>query len=146
MENLNMIATAIDTPARDNHARDAALSTAAHIARLIRLRDRLNKSDCDHYDWAEAIQQQIDELPLSVLVRSDWHEPDLGSETGGEYEILLCTGGPAVRITGPLTIFEEPEDAFLQCQDWGTPWEPVALDHETQLALQDFARNFYFGG
>ena len=141
-----MTATAINTPARENHARDAALSTAAHIARLIRLRDRLNKSDSDHYDWAEAIQQQIDEMPLSVLVRDDWHEPGLGSETGGEYEILLCTGGPAVRITGPLDRWEQPGDAFLQYQDWGTPWEPVAVDSDTQLALQDFVRNFYFGG
>lgn len=140
-----MTATAIDTPARENHARDAALSTAAHIARLIRLRDRLNESDSDHYDWAESIQQQIDEMPLSVLVRSDWHAPGDAGEAG-EYEILLCTGGPAVRITGPLDSWEQPDDAFLQCQDWGTPWEHVALDHNTQLALQDFARNFYFGG
>lgn len=139
-----MTATAIDTPARENHALDAALSTAAHIARLIRLRERCNASE--HYDWAESIQQQLDELPLSVLMRSDWHAPGLGSETGGEYEILLSTGGPAVRITGPLDIWERPDDAFLQCQDWGTPWEPVALDVETQLALQDFARSFYFGG
>ena len=139
-----MTATSIDTPARENHARDAALSTAAHIARLIRLRERCNASD--HFDWAEAIQQQIDELPLSILVRSDWHEPGIPSDEGGEYEILLCTGGPAVRITGPLNSYEEPDDAFLQCQDWFTPWQAVALDHDTQLALQEFARNFYFGG
>ena len=139
-----MNATAIDTPARENHARDAALATAAHIARLIRLRERCNGSN--HYDWAEAIQQQIDELPLSILVRDDWHEPGIPSETGGEYEILLCTGGPAVRIFGPLDGYEEPADAFLQCQDWFTPWENVTLDCDTQLALQDFARNFYFGG
>ena len=141
-----MTATAIDTPARENHALDAALSTAAHIARLIRLRDRLNESASDHYDWLEAIQQQIDEMPLSILVRSDWHEPGVGSETGGEYEILLCTGGPAVRITGPLNGYEVPGDAFLECQDWGTPWQSVALPHETQLALLEFAHNFWFGG
>jgi hypothetical protein len=140
-----MTTTAIDTPVRENHALDAALSTAAHIARLSRLRARLNESACDHYDWAEDIQQQIDELPLSVLVRSDWHAPGDPVEAG-EYEILLSTGGPAVRITGPLTSYREPDDAFLQCQDWGTPWQPVAVDGETQLALQDFACNFYFGG
>jgi hypothetical protein len=134
--------TAIDTPA-EYSAHDAAYETAAHIARLIRLRDLCNASD--HYDWADAIQQQIDEMPLSVLVRSDWHAPgDVGA--AGEYEILLSTGGPAVRITGWLTSYKEPDDAFLQCQDWGTPWQPVALDHETQLALQNFAHNFYFGG
>lgn len=144
-----MTTTAIDTPARENHARDAALSTAAHIARLIRLRDRLDESACDHYDWEEAIQQQIDEMPLSVRVRSDWHTP---GEAGaaGEYEILLSTGGPAVRITGPLNSYKDPDDAFLQCQDWGTPWQPVAVDRETQLALHYFAHNFaqifYFGG
>lgn len=141
-----MNTTAIDTPARENHALDAALSNAAHIARLIRLRDRLNESASDHYDWLEAIQQQIYELPLSILVRDDWHEPGIPSEEGGEYEILLCTGGPAVRIVGPLDGHNEPDDAFLQCQDWFTPWESVTLDGETQLALQEFARNFYFGG
>lgn len=140
-----MNAISIDTPARENHALDAALSTAAHIARLIRLRDRLNESDFEHYEWSEAIQQQIDDLPLSVLVRSDWHTPGDIGETD-EYEVLLCTGGPAVRITGSLTSFEQPDDAFLQCQDWGTPWQPVAVDGETQLALYDFACNFYFGG
>ena len=139
-----MTATAIDTPARENHARDVALSTAAHIARLIRLRERCNGSS--HYYAAEAIQQRLDELPLSILVREDWHEPGIPSETGGEYEILLCMGGPAVRIVGPLNSYDEPDDAFLQCQDWGTPWENVALDSDTQLALQDFARGFYFGG
>jgi len=139
-----MTATAIDTPARENNARDTALANAAHIARLIRLRERCN--DSHHYDWAEAIQKQIDEMPLSILVREDWHEPGIPSETGGEYEILLCTGGPAVRIVGPLNSYEEPDDAFLQCQDWFTPWENVALDHDTQLALQDFARSFWFGG
>lgn len=139
-----MTATAIDTPARENHARDAALATAAHIARLIRLRKRCNASH--HYDWAEAIQQQIDELPLSILVCSNWHEPGLDSYTGGQYEILLCGGGPAVRITGPLNGYEEPDDAFLQCQDWGTPWEHVVLRRDDQLALWEFARSFYFGG
>jgi hypothetical protein len=139
-----MTATSIDTPARENHALGAALATAAHIARLIRLRERCNASN--HYDWAEAIQQQIDEMPLSILVRDDWHEPGIPSEEGGEYEILLCTGGPAVRVVGPLTSFDEPADAFLQCQDWFTPWEPVAVDSDTQLALLEFASNFYFGG
>ena len=96
-----MTTTAIDTT-DNNNARDAAYSTAAHIA---------------PGDAGEA----------------------------GEYEILLSTGGPAVRITGPLNQWDEPDDAFLQCQDWGTPWQPVALDHDTQLALQDFAQNFWFG-
>ena len=136
-----MTTTAIDTT-DNNHARDVAYSTAAHIARLIRLRNRCNAAD--HNDWAEAIQQQIDDMPLSVLVRSDWHAPGDAGEAG-EYEILLSTGGPAVRITGPLNQWDEPADAFLQCQDWGTPWQPVALDHDTQLALQDFAQNFWFG-
>ena len=137
-----MTTTAIDTT-DNNHARDAAYSTAAHIARLIRLRERCNAAD--HGEWGEAIQQQIDEMPLSVLVRSGWHDPQRRAGEAGEYEVLLSTGGPAVRITGPLNQWDEPDDAFLQCQDWGTPWQPVALDHDTQLALQDFAQNFWFG-
>ena len=130
--------------ATKNHARDVALSTAAHIERLIRLRDSCNNSN--HHDWAEDIQQQIDEMPLTVdLVRSDEDNPDQDGNIVG-YEILLCTGGPAVRIIGPLTSYDEPDDALLQCQDWFTPWQPVTVPHTTQMALQDFARSFYFGG
>jgi hypothetical protein len=39
-----------------------------------------------------------------------------------EYRILLCTGGPAVQITGNLSSYNEPAAATLQHQDWFLPW------------------------
>ena len=52
-------------------------------------------------DALEIATNAIYEHPLSVEVRSGWQIP---SETlvKDEYRILLCTGGPAVHITGAL--------------------------------------------
>ena len=125
--------------AEKNSARTCALAKLAQITRLLRLRDRCNAAG--HCDWADEIQRQIDELPLSVEVRTGWHAPGDYNETG-EYRILLTWGGPAVQIVGELTSFGEPDNAALQCQDWLTSWETVAAD---EIVLLDFARNFYFG-
>lgn len=74
--------------------------------------------DCTDEDDA---RQRISEDPLSVEVRSDWASP--GDElTPGEFQILLCTGGPAVRIMGELDQYGTPCRAWLEYQDWGTPW------------------------
>ena len=73
--------------------------------------------DCTDEDDA---CQRISEDPLSVEVRSDWASP--GEElTPEEFQILLCTGGPAVRIVGELDR-GEPCRAWLEYRDWGTPW------------------------
>lgn len=50
----------------------------------------------------EAAQTSIDEDPLSVEVRGDWHVPGGEGAKPSEFMILLCTGGPAVRIRGEL--------------------------------------------
>ena len=106
----------------------------------------------------DAARQAIEEDPLSVQVRSDWHSPGEESEEG-EYEILLCTGGPAVRITGdlgrysePVRItgdlgrYSEPDDAQLEYQDWFTAWERYCdTSPEEDEALLYYARCFYFG-
>jgi hypothetical protein len=93
-------------------------------------------------DLAEAITEHVQGMALSVLVRSDWHEP--GAEaTYGQFELLLCTGGPAVRITGDLDSYREAYRPHLQYQDWGTPW----ADHPEAStdALLWFAGKFYYG-
>ncbi len=83
--------------------------------------------ECESEDQA---RERIEEDPLSILVRSDWHSV---GETGedAEFEILLCTGGPACRIVGELSN-GEPHRAWMEHQDWGTPWthhyEPGADD------------------
>lgn len=73
--------------------------------------------DCTDEDDA---RQRIQDDPLSVEVRSDWTAPGDPLEPS-EFMILLCTGGPAVRIVGELDR-GEPVRAWLEYQDWGTPW------------------------
>lgn len=57
---------------------------------------------------------------LEVQVRSGWcnSKEDMEPE---EFFILLCTGGPALRIRGRLDR-GEPSRCWLEYQDWGTPW------------------------
>src|SRR3990167_10157676 len=90
-------------------------------------------------------RQAIEEDALSVEVRSDWHEIG-GDSDPGEYRILLCTGGPAVRIFGRLNQYSEPESARLQYQDWYTPWQELILSSKDYATLLTYAQCFYFGG
>jgi len=92
----------------------------------------------------DELENRAREWPLSVLVRSEWTSP--GSElTPAEYEILLCTGGPAVRLRGDLSNYGEPETAFLEYQDWYTTWDRIALSADESDALTQFASLFWFG-
>jgi hypothetical protein len=91
---------------------------------------------------AEQIRDHVREVPLSLLVRSDWHEPG-GESTYAQFELLLSTGGPAVRILGELDSYWEPYRPALQFCDWGLGW----TDHpESSIdALLWFAGQFYYG-
>lgn len=95
--------------------------------------------DCRNEDEArEAIMNDA----LTVEVRSGWTDAydDLQAE---EFKILISTGGPAVQIRGDLDEHKEPRRAWLEVQDWGTPWtQYFATDHETLLT---YARCFYYG-
>ncbi len=94
---------------------------------------------------AEDIEQRIAEDPLSVEVRSDWHMPGQDNEPS-KFMILLCTGGPAVRIIGDLDDYQQPTTAQLEYQDWFTPWETYSLAEDEEQALLTYARQFYYGG
>lgn len=74
--------------------------------------------DCEDEDDA---QQRIHEDPLSVEYRSGW-STDPHSLEAEEFMVLLCTGGPAVRIVGELGDHGTIHRAWLEYQDWGTPW------------------------
>ena len=98
----------------------------------------------DEYHDEDAIERMIAEDPLSVQVRSGWQSPgeQLKPE---EFEILLCTGGPAVRIVGELNSHNEPEKARIEYQDWGTPWtEYFGADSEELDALITYAGQFFY--
>jgi len=86
-------------------------------------------------------RQVIQEDPLEVQVRSDWSNPGEPLEAS-EFMILLCTGGPDVRIVGELNR-GEPCRAWLEYQDWGTGWTQwFGARSET---LCEYASNFFFG-
>lgn len=93
------------------------------------------------FDEEEA-RERILEDPLSVGVRSGWvaSKEDMEPE---EFYILLCSGGPAVRIVGELDR-GEPSRAWIEYQDWGTPWTQLFGEIE-QDTLLTYCRQFYFG-
>lgn len=112
---------------------EVQVEEAAELAELEEAR-----GEAEDFDDA---QQRISEDPLEVTVREGWHEPGAECEPG-EFCILLTTGGPAVRIMGELDN-GHPTRAYLQVQDWGTPWTDY-LEADSDVLLT-YAQQFYFG-
>ena len=102
------------------------------------------EDDYLEYHDEDKARDAIRDEALGVTVRSGWCSP--GEDLiPVEYEILLTTGGPALRITGDLGEFMEPYTARLQMQDWGTPWvDYYPLDDEQRRALLMCAQQHYF--
>lgn len=122
-----------------DHARQQAKAQLESIQEMV-----LAMSNADSASSEEDARQTIQEDALSVEVRSGWHSPGDKVELG-EFNILLCTGGPAVRIIGGLSEHHEPESARLEYQDWGTPWTDYSLTSEEEETLLAYASCFYFG-
>jgi hypothetical protein len=89
----------------------------------------------------------VHEDALCVRIRSGWYDPGADRGEPEEFEILLCTGGPAVRLIGKLNQYGEPETARMQVQDWFEPWTDFvpAGDEDCGEVLLTYARCFYFG-
>jgi hypothetical protein len=120
------------------HARGNAQGWLASIEEMV---EALDTKESETFETAEdAIRESV----LSVMVRDGWRDPGSPACEDGaeEYEILLTTGGPALRIWGRLSQYDEPETAELQMQDWGTPWTRYPAAEATLLK---FAQCFYFG-
>jgi hypothetical protein len=97
-------------------------------------------------DSIHKIKAEIHESVLSVEVRSAWYTPGSEIVEPVEYQILLMTGGPALRIVGDLDRYKQPANARLEMQGWDMPWREVPdLTHEDNEILLDFASQFYFG-
>ena len=79
------------------------------------------ESEAGGADSEEEAREILQQDPLSVEYRSGWsHNPrELEPE---EFCVLLCTGGPAVRIRGELGEHGAIYRARLEYQDWFTPW------------------------
>lgn len=96
----------------------------------------------DGCESEDAARDRVQEDPLSVQVRSDWCYS--GDEmVPSEFEILLCTGGPAVRIRGDLDEHRTPDRAWIEYQDWGTPW--TMFFSADQDVLLRYCQEFFFG-
>lgn len=92
----------------------------------------------------EEAQQAIQEDPLSIEVRSAWQT--IGETlTPSEFCILLCAGSPAVRIVGELDEHLQPSRAWIEYQDWGTPWTHLVDCPASQDTLITYCQQFYFG-
>ena len=108
--------------------------------------DKATEEEREKYHNEEDARQHIQENPLSVEVRTDWHQPGAEDDKPTVYTILLCTGGPACRIIGDLDEYAQPDTAHLEYQDWFTPWEEYhQLNDEEEETLLSYARQFYFG-
>ena len=97
----------------------------------------------------ESIKDLLDRLASSGnsdteadLINDEIHNYHFEVKKTQSYELLLGTGGPAVRIVGKLNEHGEPETAELQGQDWGTPWERT--ENQDEDTLLQFAQYFYF--
>lgn len=99
----------------------------------------------DDYDFdSDAAHDTITQDALDVSVRSSWQ--NAGEPlTPSEFTILLATGGPAVRIRGELDQYNQPCRAWLEMQDWFTPWTEVFDERISQQVLLRYAQQFYFG-
>ena len=113
--------------------------------KCVKVTRQMKHNNSEAWHDQEAAQRTIDETPLSLEVRSDWHSVGESGEPS-EYCILLSTGGPAARIVGALNGHCEPTDARFEYQDWFKPWTAANdLSREEEDALLQFAGNFYFG-
>jgi hypothetical protein len=115
--------------------------------------------DGDTYTDPDEVRERIQESALSVRVRSGWFEPQAelidATRRPAEFEILLTTGGPALRIIGELDDYGQANNARLEYQDWGTPWTQFSLFTHDGKTIQEasaaesdvltFAQCFYFG-
>lgn len=101
--------------------------------------DELLNAAGDYEDQEDA-ERALLEDPLDISFRSGWTS-DKEDMTPEEFQILLCTGGPAVRIMGELDHHGQPCRAWIEYQDWGTPWTML---FEGQGDALDYAQRVIF--
>lgn len=113
------------------------------FAQLASIKEMLQAVENAADDEREAAEQAIYDDPLEVSVRcTSWSSPQDPLEPD-EYRTLLCTGGPAVQITGDLNEHMQPVTAHLQHQDWFEPWQTVPLTAEDTETLLTYVRHFF---
>jgi hypothetical protein len=129
---------------KEDRGKDQAIAQIENIVEMIKDYTEAEKNNND--EEMENARQTIEEDPLSLQIRSDWYSPGSENNKPAEFEILLCTGGPAVRIVGDLNEYCQPENPKIEYQDWFTPWiEYYNTDEEQQEAILRYCQIFYFG-
>jgi hypothetical protein len=107
--------------------------------------DTLTEERWTDYHDEDKAREYIQEDALSIEVRDNtWATPGQAEYSPTQFNILLTTGGPALRIMGELDFTQEPRRAWLEYQDWGTPWTEYHGENASQCALLTYARCFNF--
>jgi len=126
---------------KDDNGKSQAIAQVKSIVNMVNAYEDPEKS----HEERDAAIQTIQEDALSVEVRSGWVQPGNNEMEAEEFQILLCAGGPAVRLCGDLDEYKQPKNVRVEYQDWGTPWTEYpasSLDLEKVLT---YAQQFYFG-
>lgn len=123
----------------DPHTTEACRNWLSEIREWAGRRPQTGDTD----DWLEERPE-----PLSIRVRSPWLDNGTKLELPlGEYEILLATGGPAVRLISTLDEDSEtvPVTAFMEGQNWFEPWERFTdASAEDSAAILLYVQSFYY--
>ncbi len=100
----------------------------------------------DEREQEQGREERLEEnlMYADISVRSAWTIPGEPLEPY-EYEITLCTGGPAVKIAGELDLHNEPCSAHLEFQNWWTEWTRLPLMPYERQALLDYAKLLFYG-
>lgn len=127
----------IMTTTEENRAQSQAEAQLDSIRRLVSELDEENGEDT---------RRRIHEHPLNVQVRTNrFHDPQVEGIDPDEYMILLCTGGPAVRIVGELNEYNEPVSAEIQFQDWFEEWADLGISGADEETVIRYALQFWYG-
>lgn len=130
---------------KDDHGLSNALAGYGNLREMVAELEKA-AGECTSQDDA---RERIQEDALEICVRTGWHSPTGDRVAPEEFYILLSTGGPALRIRGELNEHCEPSRAWLEYQDWGTPWTRLVTDSDgdtvCQATLLTYAHQFYFG-
>ena len=116
----------------------------AQIETIVEYMQAINLEEEDSEKWDNAREAALNNV-LSVQVRDGWRRPGIGEDAPEEFELLLCTGGPAVRIWGLLDDYCQPCDWKVQYQDWFTPWKQYHVPTEQNKEVQAYCELFYYG-
>ena len=125
-------------------AREQARAQLDSIVEMVKAMENGGEIDGEQVTHEQA-EQLIQESPLAIEVRTEWHTVGAEDNKPTEYNILLCTGGPAVRIIGELNEYGEPETAKMEYIDWFTPWQWYGCTSQEEAMLLTYAQQFYYG-